>query len=264
MTTENLAKKIDEKARGGVRSAVAAILEAKGELDAEAASGTYSEAYLERQRRERAEGVASTVSRHLQQAAGAVEKAQMETAGAIEATRDFEPAELAAATVQLQMVLGDSLRQDPESILRVYEASFDNAAERRVLEDIGEKLFRMMPDNPVNQELAGRFQGLQVSLLDRLPEDSPERVLNAQAQELEETASYLQNAAGVLNSDLDRLAGEERPRAASVSYTTSRHAATRYEAARDENSESAIADLPSDWDMAGNVWGSVSPAAATA
>lgn len=252
MTTKNLTRKVDEKARKAVRDAVSAVLEAKSELDAAVATGQYSRAYIEERRTELAAKTREMVSGHLDTVAAELSKAQTDVAFEIEGARSFDSADISAATAQLQMVLGDSLRQDPESLLRVYEASFESPVERRVLEDIGEKLFRILPDNIANNELAGRFQELQTSLVDRLPENAPERVLMARATELQEAGTYLQSADYTLSHDLDRLEGRERVDI--IAYRTERHAATLYEARRTEAGESPLGQLPDDSGLGGNTW----------
>lgn len=254
--TQELTKKVDEKARRAIRDSVGAVLEAKGALDAYVADGKYSEVYIEERRSELAAKTREAVSGYLDTATTELAKAQTDVAFEIEAARAFEPAEIAAATAQLQIVLGNSLQGNPERLLEIYEGFFDDPVDRRVLEDFGEKLFKTLPDNPVNNELAGRWQDLQTSLVDRLPEDAPERVLMGQAAELAEAGTYLQSAGYTLGHDLDRLAGQER--ADTIAYRTERHAATLYEAQRHDEGESPVGQLPDDSGLGGNTWEPVS------
>jgi hypothetical protein len=190
--------------------------------------GVYTDSYVEEQRRERAEIARRYVEARLASAEGRVEEARGVTRGYLDELTDLG-AEVLTVQGQISALLGD-LRENPDQILMVYENSFDLPADRRAIEDLAERVLRVLPDTQERSSFAAKWESLQEKLEDRLPEK--ERMLRRDLASLERASAYLSDVLTVANGAVKSLAS---PRSASEGNLTAYARAVAFEKEFGEN-----------------------------
>lgn len=247
MTTVKM-RNADHKVRQEIRAAVEEVLSARSRMEQTRSSGMYTEEYLSETRRKIADEARGKVTGYLEGAAEVVQAAEKSANKRIEEARHVDPSRLAIATTQLQMVLGDSLRQDPEKLLSVYEASFDDPVDRRAIEDLAEKLMRVMTDSPENRIFAHKWAEVERSLESKLPKE--EREARRDLAELEAVSGYLGHAQQIMDHAVKRLSGEVAQD--TMIYGTTRYYAIEYE--KQKGDEAPTERMPYDFGMGAQKW----------
>jgi hypothetical protein len=228
-----------KRVRSEVEKAVNAVLGAKSRIIKQQRCGIYTAEHLAEERARLSAEAADEVQARLGAAAKSIEDARACARKELERLRKVDPAQLAATTVQLQMVLGNSLQDQPERLLGLYEAGFDNPGERRVVETLAQRLLQVMPDGASKTHFAYRWEERQRSLADKLPEE--ERRVLAELNELESVAeNYLTPASKAMAYFTKRLAGEER--GSSPDYDVRIERVREFDQAHGE--QSPFAELP--------------------
>jgi hypothetical protein len=196
------------RVRSEVEKAANAALAAKAKIAKyNNLSDVYREEHLAEQRAKIASEARGEIEAHLGSAAKSLEDARVRARKELEKRRKVDPAQLAATTAQLQMVLGNSLAEQPERLLDLYEMSFDNPVERRVIEDLAQRVIRVMPHSAQKMRFADRWEERQRSLVDKLPEE--ERQVLAEIEAVDRIAEdYLTPASKALDYAIARWAGE--------------------------------------------------------
>lgn len=190
-------------------------------------SNIYTADHLEERRMEEHGALFTSINSDFGQARRSVEDARKRAEKRLSEAVSAEESQISAATARLGMILGDSLRSDPEQLLGLYENAVgsEDTASRLAIERLASDL-TTISDSAETRVFSSRFTALKQQLEDRLPES--EKRARSEAEEIEKTAQYLDHVETAVKHTLAREGGDDVSEA-EYAYGVARHHAAAFE-----------------------------------